>query len=114
MTFNPTHEFQGLELRYEYDYDVINGVMTSWYTTEDGFSLCLPQTRVTKFQPQPKTGEVWKYVINDDGSGFLRGVDALGRLFTLEHQDVVWDPYEHNDSTLQQYEKVLNADGTPA
>lgn len=111
MTFNPTHKFQGLELHYEYDYDVINGVMTSWYTAEDGSSLCLPQSQVTKFQPQPKTGEVWKYIGSHDEPYPLVLISSEIRSFVNEEGDTI--RFVGSDH-LSNFVKVLNADGTPA
>lgn len=113
MSFNPTHEFRGLLLRYEYDYDVIDGVMVSWYVTENDEHLCLPNTRVTKIPPKPQPGEVWKYVNPDDPDPFRLVLVTLDfpPSFVNEEGDTV--PFAGNDH-LMNFVKVLNADGTPA
>lgn len=106
MTFSATHQYRGMPLRYEYAYDIINGVRTRWYATEDGSSVCLPDTYVTEIEKKPQQGEVWKH--NAPGDDFpLMLINEVGNF--ISHTGTVFGSHMINHCT-----KILNADGSPA
>lgn len=107
--FNPTHTFRGLELEFQADEECVYGLAP--FRDYGGLGYFLPVSKVTKIQPKPKPGEVWRYDDPDEEVGsFLVVIASDGEGFRTEE-----DPYETMYSgDLEHMTKVLNADGTPA
>lgn len=106
--FKPTHEFRGLELEQR----GTCGPEGRWYADAEEREFVLPNQLVTKLQPKPMPGEVWKYV----GYGakdyplVLVTID-YPKSFVNEEGDTM---QFLDDDHLAKFEKVLNADGSRA
>lgn len=106
MSFNPTHEFRGLELEFLDK----RGTPQLRFRDADARIYHLPSDVVTKIQPKPKPGEVWKYVGEDQRSHLvLITEDAKAAFVTGKGKRVTLDV---DDLTKPNFVKVLNADGS--
>lgn len=111
MSFNPTHEFRGLELEFQDDDPCVYGLTP--FRDEDDNYYYIPDDVVTKIQPKPQPGEVWKYIGDDDPDPYrmvLITTDSPPSFVNEEGDTLTFNGPEH----LSEFVKVLNADGTPA
>lgn len=110
--FNPTHEFQGLKLEHHEVDGYIDGLGS--YYDERGTQYRLSSDVVTKILPQPKPGEVWKYIGEyagvSDSNLVLITEDAKASFVNVEGDTIQFSDGDHRANFV----KVLNADGTPA
>ncbi len=105
MAFNPTHTFRGIELRYEYDYD--NG--SAWYSDQFGQSFNLLKKYVSQILLIPRPGEIWVNTSAEEKVN--RIVNRDGDLCDL-HGNIMLHHSSCKSPWLDEYEKVMNADGT--
>lgn len=106
MTFNPTHEFRGLELERDEKVDESLGINEEYlgFRDENYRTFMIPADYVSKIRPKP--GEVWKFSID----GGLRVVTRDLRLLDTDGDEVG----DASDFDSDYYTKILNADGSPA
>jgi len=106
VTFKPTHEFRGLELERDEKVDKSLGINEEYlgFRDENYRTFMIPADYVTTLRPKP--GEIWRFTLY----GGLRIVTS-DLTFIDTDGDEVGDAVDFAEG---QYEKVLNADGTPA
>lgn len=103
--FEPTHKFYDLELRIQGQ-----GYRESAdFLDEEGNLYVFPLSRVTRLNPLPQPGEVWRFLFDGslrivDDEGNLRDRNGNVKATREEARSVAYSP--------NAYQKILNSDGT--